>query len=261
MSRRAYIRCVGPCGVYNSGGMEELAPEDLVEEWSDCRPARSAPARAWAATSSSAHRLRRHGPGLGRAAARPARLLQDRRHQDDPAAPGAQPRVRADVPRRGDASPPACTTRTSCEIYELGEEGTVLYLAMEWVNGDSLVHMLRGIERQDVAAHRAALRRAHRRRRVRGPARRARADRRRRAPAQRRAPRRQPAQHPGVARGHREGDRLRRGQGARARSHQATVAGQVKGKVAYMAPEQIGGRQLRPAHRRLRDGRRALRDD
>jgi serine/threonine-protein kinase len=30
-----------------------------------------------------------------------------------------------------------------CEIYELGEEGRVLYLAMEWVNGESLVHILR----------------------------------------------------------------------------------------------------------------------
>jgi len=31
-----------------------------------------------------------------------------------------------------------------CEIYELAEEGSVLYLAMEWVNGDALVHVLRG---------------------------------------------------------------------------------------------------------------------
>ncbi len=30
-----------------------------------------------------------------------------------------------------------------CDIYELGEEGKVLYLAMEWVNGDSLVRVLR----------------------------------------------------------------------------------------------------------------------
>src|SRR5262245_39975993 len=30
-----------------------------------------------------------------------------------------------------------------CEIYELGEEGRVLYLAMEWVMGESLAHMLR----------------------------------------------------------------------------------------------------------------------
>src|SRR5215472_18816008 len=29
------------------------------------------------------------------------------------------------------------------EIYELGEQGTVLYLVMEWVNGDSLVRILR----------------------------------------------------------------------------------------------------------------------
>jgi serine/threonine-protein kinase len=30
-----------------------------------------------------------------------------------------------------------------CDIYELGEEGKVLYLAMEWVNGDSLIRVLR----------------------------------------------------------------------------------------------------------------------
>src|SRR5215471_7965154 len=30
-----------------------------------------------------------------------------------------------------------------CEIYELGEEGRVLYLAMEWVMGESLAHVLR----------------------------------------------------------------------------------------------------------------------
>ena len=30
-----------------------------------------------------------------------------------------------------------------CEIYELGEEGHCLYLAMEWVPGESLVHVLR----------------------------------------------------------------------------------------------------------------------
>ena len=30
-----------------------------------------------------------------------------------------------------------------CEIYELGEENNVLYLAMEWVSGDSLARVLR----------------------------------------------------------------------------------------------------------------------
>src|ERR1041385_5841791 len=31
-----------------------------------------------------------------------------------------------------------------CEIYELGDDGGVLYLAMEWVSRDSLMHVLRG---------------------------------------------------------------------------------------------------------------------
>jgi serine/threonine-protein kinase len=30
-----------------------------------------------------------------------------------------------------------------CDLYELGEQDQVLYLAMEWVNGDSLLHILR----------------------------------------------------------------------------------------------------------------------
>src|SRR5207344_481268 len=30
-----------------------------------------------------------------------------------------------------------------CEIYELGEEGRFLYLAMEWISGESLVSILR----------------------------------------------------------------------------------------------------------------------
>jgi eukaryotic-like serine/threonine-protein kinase len=30
-----------------------------------------------------------------------------------------------------------------CDLYELGEEGHVLYLAMEWINGDSLFRVLR----------------------------------------------------------------------------------------------------------------------
>src|SRR5262245_36743742 len=37
-----------------------------------------------------------------------------------------------------------------CEIYELGEEGKCLYLAMEWVHGDSLVHVLRPARRAAV---------------------------------------------------------------------------------------------------------------
>ena len=34
-----------------------------------------------------------------------------------------------------------------CEIYELGDDKGVLYLAMEWVSGDSLMHVLRNAKR------------------------------------------------------------------------------------------------------------------
>ena len=166
-----------PCGVYNSGGMEDLAPEDLVDDWSDLSTSSLGPgARLGRYELLLAHRVRRHGARVGRAAARPARLLEARRHQDDPPAPGAQRRVRAHVPRRGDASPPGVHHPNVTEIYELGEEGHVLYLAMEWVNGESLVHVAARPKRARRPAGRSARRRPHRRRRVRGPARGARAD-------------------------------------------------------------------------------------
>jgi serine/threonine-protein kinase len=125
------------------------------------------------------------------------------------------------------------------EIYELGEEGHVLYLAMEWVNGESLVHVVRGLNGQGVqpidprvaariaAESCAGLHAAHELRDDRG------------APLN--VVHRDVSPHNilvsidgtvkvtdfGVAK-------------ALGQSHQATVAGQIKGKVAYMAPEIIG---------------------
>jgi len=127
-----------------------------------------------------------------------------------------------------------------CEIYELGEEGRCLYLAMEWVNGDSLVQVLRhGPERRTVpidpriAARIAAdacagLHAAHNLTDDDG----------------------RPL---GVV--HRDvspHNILISAEGnvkvtdfgvakAVGQSHSATVAGQIKGKVSYMAPEQITG--------------------
>ena len=45
-----------------------------------------------------------------------------------------------------------------CEIYELGDDGGVLYLAMEWVSGDSLMHVLRGAGRVEAIDLRIAAR-------------------------------------------------------------------------------------------------------
>src|SRR5205823_2210992 len=44
-----------------------------------------------------------------------------------------------------------------CEIYELGEEKKTLYLAMEWVSGDALVHVLRAGEKRTEKAPKDSL--------------------------------------------------------------------------------------------------------
>ncbi len=125
-----------------------------------------------------------------------------------------------------------------CEIYELGEEGKVLYLAMEWINGESLVHILRSSGKMApmeprlcariIADACAGLHAAHQLTDDEG------------RPMN--VVHRDVSPHNilisadgnvkvadfGVAK-------------ALGQMHSATVAGQVKGKIAYMAPEQIGG--------------------
>jgi serine/threonine-protein kinase len=132
-----------------------------------------------------------------------------------------------------------------CEIYELGEEGKVLYLAMEWVNGESLVHILRSSGKmmpmeprlcaRIVADACAGLHAAHQLTDDEGRA--------------VNVVHRDVSPHNilvgadgnvkvadfGVAK-------------ALGQMHSATVAGQVKGKIAYMSPEQIAGA---PADRRI----------
>ena len=125
-----------------------------------------------------------------------------------------------------------------CEIYELGEEGKVLYLAMEWVNGESLVHILRSSGKMApmeprlcariIADACAGLHAAHQLQDDMG------------RPMN--VVHRDVSPHNilvgadgnvkvadfGVAK-------------ALGQMHSATIAGQVKGKIAYMAPEQIAG--------------------
>ena len=124
------------------------------------------------------------------------------------------------------------------EIYELGEEGKVLYIAMEWVNGESLIQLLRSsgkmapmdarLAARIVADACAGLHAAHNLTDDDG--------------------RPMGVVHRDVsphnilvsADGHVKvadfGVAKALGQ-----MHSATVAGQVKGKMAYMAPEQITG--------------------
>ena len=88
-----------------------------------------------------------------------------------------------------------------------------------------------------------ARRSRHRGRRLRRASLRARARRLRRHAARHRAPRRQPAQHLRHLRRASEDRRLRHREG-RDRTTSETATGDLKGKIAYMAPEHIGGAPL-----------------
>jgi serine/threonine-protein kinase len=128
-----------------------------------------------------------------------------------------------------------------CEIYELGEEKRTLYLAMEWVSGDSLARVLRSSGKTEpvdsrvvariVADACAGLHAAH-----------------------------ELTDEDGRPLGvvHRDlspHNILLTGDGtakvadfgvakALGQLHEATSAGQLKGKIAYMAPEQVTGNQI-----------------
>jgi serine/threonine-protein kinase len=219
--------------------MEPLAPEDLVDDWSDLSTSSLGPgarlgryelllpiayggmARVWAA--------RLHGQrGFSKLVAIKTILPHLAHSPEFERMFLDEARIAAGVHH------PNVT-----EIYELGEEGHVLYLAMEWVNGESLVHVVRGLSGQGVvpvdprvAARIAAeacagLHAAHELCDDQG------------RPLN--VVHRDVSPHNilvsvegtvkvtdfGVAK-------------ALGQSHQATVAGQIKGKVAYMAPEIIG---------------------
>jgi len=125
-----------------------------------------------------------------------------------------------------------------CEIYELGEERRTLYLAMEWVSGDSLSRVMRANGKTEaldprvvarvVADACAGLHAAHEltddNNRALGVVHRD------------LSPHNILLSHDGVAKVADFGVAKALGQ-----LHDATSAGQLKGKLAYMAPEQITG--------------------
>src|SRR5580704_10867969 len=220
--------------------MEPLAPEDLVDDWSDLSTSSLGPgarlgryelllpiayggmARVWSA--------RQHGQrGFSKLVAIKTILPHLAHSPEFERMFLDEARIAAGVHH------PNVT-----EIYELGEEGHVLYLVMEWVNGESLVHVVRGLGGQTIvpiepriAARIAAeacagLHAAHELCDDQG------------RPLN--VVHRDVSPHNilvsiegtvkvtdfGVAK-------------AMGQSHQATVAGQIKGKIAYMAPEVISG--------------------
>src|ERR1700722_17295687 len=219
--------------------MEPLAPEDLVDDWSDLSTSSLGPGA----------RLGRYELLLpiaygGMARVWSARLHGQRGFSKLVAIKTILPHL-AHAPEFEhmflDEARIAARVHHSnvTEIYELGEEGHVLYLAMEWVNGDSLVHVVRGksgrsiqpveprVAARIVAEACAGLHAAHELLDDAG------------APLN--VVHRDVSPHNilvslegtvkvtdfGVAK-------------ALGQSHQATAAGQIKGKVAYMAPEIIG---------------------
>ena len=222
--------------------MEHLAPEDLVDEWSDLS----------ASSLGSGARLGRYEllipvayGGMARVWA--ARLHGQRGFSKTVAIKTILPHLahnpefeRMFLDEARIAS--GVHHPNVIEIYELGEEGHVLYLVMEWVNGDSLMHVLRAggktpipidprISARLVADACAGLHAAHELTDDDGRL--------------LNVVHRDVSPHNilvslegtvkvvdfGVAK-------------ALGQSHQATTAGQVKGKVAYMAPEQIGGTEF-----------------
>jgi serine/threonine-protein kinase len=219
--------------------VEVLAPEELVDDWNDLSTSDLAPgtrlgryelllpiayggmARVWAA--------RQHGQrGFSKLVAIKTILPHLARDPEFERMFLDEARIASGVHHPN-----------VCEIYELGEEGHALYLAMEWVHGESFVHVLRPnrkttvpidarVAARIVADACSGLHAAHNLTDDHGE------------PLH--VVHRDVSPHNvlvsidgnvkvadfGVAK-------------AYGQMHDATVAGQLKGKVAYMAPEQITG--------------------
>jgi serine/threonine-protein kinase len=127
-----------------------------------------------------------------------------------------------------------------CQIFELGEQGGVLYIVMEWIHGDSLLNLLRGGDRSPlspemgarvVADACAGLHAAHELTDERG------------APLQVVHRDMSPHNIMVTVRGH-----VKVTDFGIAKSnnqiHNTTSSGSIKGKVSYMAPEQLLGQPV-----------------
>ena len=122
---------------------------------------------------------------------------------------------------------PGSRTPTSSSVFDQGEDDGTMFLAMEYVPGQTL----REVMKRRGPAHPPRRPRHH------GPGA---AGARRRAPRRHHPPRRQARErHPARGRRHREGRRLRAGPGGLQRRPRTSQTGVLLGTVAYLSPEQV----------------------
>ena len=154
------------------------------------------------------------------------------------------------------------------EVYDVGTDGDAPFFAMEYVHGANVREMLRAHARRRASGQRGQrqARRCrsahavdHRRRRGRRAALRARAAGPGRRAARHRAPRRLAVERARLVRRRRQG--LDFGIAKWAFQRTRTQEGTLKGKFAYMSPEQCRARPVDRAQRHLRAGRDPLRAD
>ena len=206
-----------------------------------------------------AHRPRRHGRAVQGAAHRRRGLPEDRRDQEDPAAPRGRREFIDDVRRRGEARRAAEPPQHRPHLRPRQDQADGYFIAMEYVDGRDLRAILsrraaRSVPmpaRAGASASRrkvaSALDYAHRKRDAEG------------SDARHRPPRRLAAEHAHLAT-RATSSSCDFGIAKAATKASQTQAGALKGKFQYMSPGAGVGPADRPPQRHLLARARALRD-